>query len=365
MRVLNRYILKNLLFSTIFVVGILSIVLILTQSLRFLELIIEAGAGAGTFWALTFLTLPRFFEILMPISLMIGVLFIYSRMADHSELVVLRTSGFSPFAIARPALIAAAIVTVFLWFVTMWAAPKSLSVMQEMRQLVKAQFSTALLRDGVFNRMGKDITVYIQNRAADGTLEGLMIYDDRDKDTQPSTVLAKRGVIVTQDDGYQVIVYEGTRQSYEPERQVLQRLDFERYTIDLPMSDEVHQRWKEPDERTIWQLLNPDLSAPEDSENLQDFRVEIHRRVSAPLLTVSFTVIALLAFVMGSVQRRGQSLRLVLIVLFSVLLQGLFIAAYNMAGENIFGVILMYAIVLLPIIVGGTLLSGYGERVQK
>ena len=365
MRVLNRYILKNLLFSTVFVTLLLSSVLILTQSLRFLELIIEAGAGAGTFWALTFLALPRFFEILLPLSVMIATLFIYSRMSEQSELVVLRTSGFSPLAIARPALMAAVWVTLFLWFVTLWAAPKSLSVMQEMRQLVKSQFSIALLQDKVFNRMGKDLTVYVQNRRSDGTLEGLMIHDRRDKNAAPSTVLAARGVMAEQEGGYQVIVYDGTRQSYDPEKRILQKLDFERYTIDLPMGEDVRTRWKEPDERTVGQLLKPDLSVQQDADHIHEFRVELHRRVSAPLLTVAFAVIAVIALVMGPVHRRGQGIRLVLIVLASVTLQGLFIAAYNVAGQNSWGIGLMYVLVLTPIVVGGYLLSGWGEAWRR
>jgi lipopolysaccharide export system permease protein len=365
MQVLNRYILKNLIVATLFVAFLLSTVLILTQSLRFLELIIESGAGAGTFWALTFLALPRFFEVLMPLSVMIAVIFIYSRMADHSELVVLRTSGFSPIRIARPALMAAAFVTLFLWFVTLWAAPKSLSTMQQMRQLVKSQFSSALLRERVFSRMGQDITMYIQDRLEDGTLEGLMIHDKRDENAAPATILAKRGVIAQEEDGYKVIVYDGTRQSFDPEKQVLQSLEFERYTIDLPVSGDVRQRWQEPDERTVWQLLNPDLSVQRDADNLYGFKVELHRRITAPLLTLAFTVIAVAALVMGQVHRRGRGVYLLGIVMGSVVLQGLFIAAYNMAAQHFAGIIVMYFIVLLPILSGFYLLSGLGERHRR
>lgn len=365
MQVLNRYILRNLLLATVFVALLLSAVLILTQSLRFLELIIESGAGAGTFWALTLLALPRFFEILMPLSVMISVIFIYSRMADQSELVVLRTSGFSPMRIARPALLAAGIVTVFLWFVTLWAAPASLATMQEMRQIVRSQFSSSLLRERVFSRMGSDITIYIQERSPDGTLEGLMIYDKRDKDEPPSTVLAKRGMITREDDGYKVIVYDGARQSYDQEKQILQTLEFERYTIELPVSRDVRQRWKEPDERTVWQLLNPDLSVARDAESVYEFKVELHRRICAPLLTLAFTIIAVSALVMGQVNRRGQGFYLLGIVLASVALQGIFIAAYNMAASHYAGIFVMYMIVLLPIAGGLYLLSGFGDAHRR
>lgn len=365
MRVLNRYILKNLLLATVFIALTLSAVLILTQSLRFLELIIEAGAGAGTFWVLTFLALPRFLEILVPLSAMIAIIFVYSRMAGQSELVVLRTSGFSPMAIARPALILAMMMTVFLWFVTMWAAPKSLAALQHMRQMVKSQFSAALLQDGVFNRLGDDLTVYIQERDSSGALFGLMIYDKREKQGSPSTVLAERGILLEESDGYQVIVYDGTRQSFDGERRVLQRLDFERYTIDLPLSNDIRTRWREPDERTVGELLRPDLSVSRDAKSLRLFRVELHRRVTAPLLTFAFSLIAAAFLVLGPVNRHGNAARLIGVVVICVVLQGLFIAAYNIAGKSLIGIILMYGVVVIPSGIGFYLLSGLGENWRR
>ena len=44
---------------------------------------------------------------------------------------------------------------------------------------IKSQFSSLLFREGVFNPMGKGLTVYIRARGADGELHGLMIHDGR------------------------------------------------------------------------------------------------------------------------------------------------------------------------------------------
>jgi len=47
-------------------------------------------------------------------------------------------------------------------------------------------------------------------------------------------------------------------------------LDFDRYTIDLPDSDNAKVRYQSANERTFWELLNPDLTNERDVRNLKE-----------------------------------------------------------------------------------------------
>lgn len=362
MQVFNRYITKNLLLATVFITVVLSAVIVLTQSLRFLELIIESGANTGTFWTLTLLSLPRFWEIILPLALMIGTTFTYSRLKDASELVILRGTGFSPLKIAAPALMVGGIVTILLWGITLWGTPQSLSYLQKIKQVIQSQFSVMLIHPDMFNRLGKDFIVYVQERDSGGALSGIVIHDQSKRNKYPATILAKRGVMSEQDGNYQLVVYNGSRQSYNPQTKVLQRLDFDRYIVDIPLSSEVKQRWKQPDERNIHELLHPDQNVLRDVEHTHKFKVELHRRIATPLLALAFTMIAAATLVMGPVQRNRSNWRSFFIVLGTVLTQGLFIALYNVAKNNELGVIGMYLVPLLPILIGLYLLSPWGEK---
>lgn len=365
MNIFDRYIFKNLIIATVFVAVTLAVVVFLTQSLKFLELVIESGASSSAFWILTLLALPRFFEIILPLAMMAATLFLYNRMTSDSELIVVRSVGFAPFQLARPAITLALIVTFILLGITMYVAPKSISTMQHMREVIKAQFSTYLFREGVFNRAGKGMTVYIRQRGEDGALYGLMIHDSRDANVAPSTILAKRGVLLSTEEGYQVVVYEGSRQEYEQESGALKRLNFETYTIDLPDSDPVRQRWAEPDERTIFELLNPDPSVKRDLESVRDFQIEAHRRVLSPLLALTFTLISCVTLLIGPIDRRGQTKRILIAVTAVVVIQGLYIACYNIARNNSVGLVLMYVLVLLPLVISAFGLSGLSEKWRR
>lgn len=360
--VFDRYLLKNLLLATLFTAVTLAMVIMLTQSLRFLELIINSGASSFSFFALTFLAMPRFFEVILPIALMISTVFLYNRMSADSEIVVMRATGFSPLRLARPAIMLATAVTIIVFIVSAWLAPVSLSKMQTMRVTIKAQYSALLLRDGIFNTIGNNLTVFIKDRASDGELEGLMIYDSRNAKGFPVTILAKRGVIVSDKAGQQVLVYDGSRQEYNPQTGALSRLDFDRYSIDLPESGPVRQRYREPDERTLIELLNPDETVKSDANLLREFQTEAHRRFVSPFLAITFTLVALCCMLLGHSDRRGLSKRILAAAGSVILLQGLYLVAYNLAKESVAGLAFMYSLVFIPLGLSAFLLSPEGER---
>lgn len=361
----DSYLFKNLTIAVVFITFVLTAVVFLTQSLRFLELVVESGASSLSFWILTSLALPRFFEIIVPLAAMAGTIFVYNRMSMDSEMVAIRSVGHSPYQIGRSALMLSLILALFLYAISMFIAPSALSNMNQMRQVIKSQFSNVLFKEGVFNRVGNGLTLYIKEKNSDGEMAGLMIHDNRPENPNPSTVLAKRGIVLNDDGELQVVVYEGSRQEYDSARKVLQRLDFERYIIDLPESEDIRERWREPNERTILELFNPDRSNKRDMESIRDFQVEIHKRLTNPLLAIAFTLIALATLLIGPVDRRGQGRRIILAIALSIVIQGAYISIYNISRNSDVGIILMYAIPLLPIIIGGFLLSGASEALRR
>jgi lipopolysaccharide export system permease protein len=280
---------------------------------------------------------------------MAATLFLYNKLTLDSELIAMRAVGHSHLSLARPALLLGTFVTGFMLLLTLWVAPYSAAQMHKMRLQLTSEFSSILFREGVFNTLGRGLTVYIAARGEKGVLEGLMIHDTREEGKPPSTVLAKRGMIVDDEQGPQVVVFDGARHVYDPATGILQRLAFERYTIQLPNNEAIPQRWAQPDERSLSALFNPDMSNPRDVENLRAFEAELHRRITTPLLALVFTALALNALLLGKTDRRGQTPKIILAIIGVVLIQGLFITAGNIAKNTSTGVVMMYGLTLLPL----------------
>ncbi len=359
----ERYILKHLVLATFLVGMALTAVIFLSQSLRFLELVMTSGASASSFWILIALALPRFLEIIVPLALMAATVFVYNRMTIDSEIVALSAAGTSALALARPALILAGAVTFLLWIVTSWVAPASVSEMQNLRQILKSQYSALLFREGVFTPAGDGVTVFIRERASNGALEGIVIHDARSQLKTPVTILARRGALVSEPDGDKIIVYDGSRQEYDVDKRTLRKLDFERYTVALPESAPVGPRLREPDERSITELLRPDPHEIQDPDTVRQFRVEAHKRLAAPLLAPAFVACALALLLTGGINRRGQGKKIALCIVCVIAIEAAFLASYNLCRKDDRGVVLMYLVGLGPL--GGGLYALSGREIRR
>lgn len=363
--IFDRYLFKMLAIATVFISLTLASVIFLTQSLRFLELVINSGASGAAFLLLTLLALPRFFEIILPIALMAGVVFVYNRMTMDSEVVAMKACGASPWRLARPALTLSAIVMVLLFAMTAWLGPVTLANMQHLRQVIKAQYSNMLFREGVFNPLGAGLTVFVRARSGEGEMQGIVIHDSRAETASPVTIIAKRGILVSTQDSQQVVVYDGSRQAYDAGTGHLTRLDFSRYTIDLPEENAVvRQRWREPSERTLWELFTPDSANQRDLASRRAFLIEIHRRLVSPFLAPAFAAIALAVLLLGPLERRGMGRRIAAAILVVIVIEGLYLAAFSLSERTAWGVVLMYALVFGPLATGLFFLRGGGEGLR-
>ena len=360
---MTRYLFKNLFSVTVFIAITLTMVILLTQSLKLLELVAASDAPPGLFLKLVALTLPRFLEIILPLSLVAATLFIYNKFIMDNELIVLRACGFDQLALARPALIMAGLTVAVLILLTTWLSPSSHTEMKQLRRAVKAQYSSFLLREGVFNTFNDDLTVYVRERDGAGDLLGLMIHDRRERDKPPVTITAKRGRIMMDGDTPNILVFDGMRQQMDLKSHVVSRLFFSRYTIEIKgLESESSLKWRHPNERTFWELIHPDLTDKRDRDSRDDFIVEANERLLTPLNALGFTLIALASVLLGPFNRRGQSKKVMLGIVVVVALQSLNLALVSAAQRNINVLPLLYLATLLPIAAGFFLLHIRGEQ---
>ena len=106
----SKYIMANLAGATLFIASGLTCVIWLTQSLRFVDLIVNRGLDMLAFLYLTTMMLPSLLGFLLPIALAISVMYTYHRLVADSELVILKSAGLSRWQLAKPAVVFAVAV---------------------------------------------------------------------------------------------------------------------------------------------------------------------------------------------------------------------------------------------------------------
>lgn len=359
----TRYILWQLLAATAFVTVTLTGVIWVSQSLRFVDLIINKGVSAGMFLYLSLLALPGLMAIILPVALFCAVLYCYHRLNADSEILVLRSAGLSQWALARPAAIMASGVMLVVYGLTLYAAPAGTRELMNLRFEIRNNYSLVLLQEGVFNTVVRGITVYVRERLPGGELLGILAYDDRDPE-RPVTMMAERGALIRSDEGPRFLLVNGNRQRVDRGAGRLSLLYFDQYVMDLqPFTGQGDVRWREPEERYMHELFAPRVTA-DDINHSAELTAEAHRRLATPLYALVFTAIALAAVLAGEFNRRGHWRRVLAAAVGAIVLEALAFGVIPLAGKS---PALMPLLYLFPVLGIGTAvyILGMGPRRRR
>ena len=347
MQAITRYIFNQLLAAALFITLGLALAIWLSQSLRWIDYIVNRGLPASTFFYFIGLLLPSLLGVILPIAAFCAVLFVYYKLIMDSEMVVLRAAGLSPLQLARPAFILTGLVTLAVYSITLYFLPASFHAFKELENDIRSDVSAVLLQEGTFNTVSESITVYVRERSSDGELRGILVHDDRDPE-RPVTMMAERGALVRSEQGPRVVLVNGNRQQVERDGGRLSLLYFDRYTVELSqLQGSVHARWREPKERYLSELFNL-TSDPGDQQYRMELFAEGHQRLVAPLYVLAFVMVALAALLPGEHNRRGQIKRVLSAIVCVAAIEGLSLALHDLATRHFLAVPTMYAAAVLP-----------------
>ncbi len=357
MRAVSRYMFRQLLFAALFITLALTFALWLTQSLRMIDYMVNRGLPASEFLTLILLLLPSFLGLVIPVATVVGVLFVYNKMTQDSELIVMRASGLSPLQLARPAIVLATFSTLIVYSLMLYFLPLSFREFKDMQYDVRQSYASVLIQEGVFNTVGESITVYVRERDDEGALVGIIVHDTRNK-KKPVTVIAELGAIVKAPEGPRVLLLNGNRQEVDRQTGQLSLLYFDQYTVDLSSLAAVRDgRWREPEERFLHELLWPQPDELKDESFVRELYAEAHQRLVSPLYTFAFTLIGLVALLTGDFSRRGRPQRLVAAALAVGALQAFALTAQDLTNRTSEAAPLMYLGPVIPSIVCLVLLA--------
>ncbi len=346
------YIFRQLIIGTSLVSVALAFLVWLTQSLQFLQFIVNKGLALGAWLKLTVLLLPWFLSVILPAALFFVVLFVYSKLSVDRELVVAQAAGMSRLRIASPGLLSAGVAVTMGLVFTLYLVPESMRSFKELQWTIRSDVSQVLLRDGTFNQISENLTVYVRGRDRNGDLIGVMVHDTRDADSA-MTLMAERGAIGDGAGGSSVVLYNGSRQELRRDTANLSVLYFDSYTLDFgnvgAAGDDRYADIRERPTRDLFTLSEADGISP---ANVVRMRAEGHQRIVGPVGALTFTLIALAFLLTGAFDRKGQTKRMMGAVVIVVGLQAAALGVMSLASKDIAYVPAMYAVALLPVPVG-------------
>ncbi|WP_380058616.1 LPS export ABC transporter permease LptF [Falsihalocynthiibacter sp. SS001] len=302
----DRYVLSQLIVLFGFFSLILVLVYWVNRAVSLFDTIISSGQSAGVFFELTALTLPRVIVLVLPFSAFVGTVYVINRLSTESELVVVQSSGYSPYRMARPVLVFGLIVALMMGILSHILIPASSKQITVRSAELSRNITAQLLVDGTFLHPTSGITLYIRHISPEGALNEILLSDARARDVH-TTYTAKRALLVDDASGPKLLMFEGIAQSLRSEGQRLFTTSFQDLVFDIgDLIKPQAEFQRDVDQLSTWELLNPTPELMEES-NADEARMlsTAHQRFAQPLLALVCALVGFSTLLLGGFSRFG------------------------------------------------------------
>lgn len=217
--ILFRYLFREVAASTLSVAAVL---LVIITSGRFVKYLAQSAQGdfpAELIFDLMIFRIPGFMELVLPLSLFIGILLAYGRMYMDSEMTVLRACGFSTRRLIIYTMAPATVIMLLVAALSLYISPMGLNKVQKLMTdagnsrnlegLLAAQFQ-------VDNETGRVTYFESEGQGREQMKKVFMARNVEGKERELEVVVANNGFISRENDSHMVIMDRGYRYIGEP-----------------------------------------------------------------------------------------------------------------------------------------------------
>ena len=354
MSLVTRHLLKYLITSLVFLATLLTTGVWLTQSLRFVEIIVNQNVSIGGYFSFVGFLIPDLLAIVLPVCFLISVLFTYNKLIADHELSIFRTCGLSNWRLARPALGFAVCIALLVAFINIYLVPLSFRHLRDMEYQLRNEFSSSFVQDGMFNTL-RGVTVYARTRALNGDLDGVFIHSIGQNMTptqpkrDPFTIVAEHGTVVEKEGKKSLLMlFNGTRQIRDDKTGKVSFFHFQSLSYDLDqLAAGIQERIIKPYERSLTDLLDPKDADTMSASTRAQLRSEGHQRLVPPLLVIVFPLVGLSSLLPQELNRRGRQKRITLAISIAAIIHIGLIFLINLNGRWEISIFLAYLTVAL------------------
>ncbi len=319
MRILTRYILREVTAHALIGVAVFTFVLFTRDLGQILELVVRNSAPLPSVAEVFFFIIPVTLTISIPAGVLVGILIGLSRLAADSEITAMRASGIGVWSFLR----IVSIFAVAAWLLALangvYLAPQSQAAMVHLQDRLKSSQVSFEVQPRVFYEGFPGLVLYVQNvKAAQGAAiwKGVFIADTS-VPASPRITLARQGILVSEGpETLHLHLTDGSTHEIDPkipDRYQISTFDQTDIPIPVPQADTAKEQELVPvSQMGTWDLWRQ-ANAQKDKSLARWYLIEFHRRLALP---TSCLVLALVGIPLGlSSKKGGKSTGFVLTIL--------------------------------------------------
>lgn len=163
MRILTRYILREILAPTLIGCALFTFILFMPQLPRILEIVVRSSSTWTDVMEVFLFTLPNLLRVTIPMAVLVGILLGLSRLAADSEVIAMRSSGLGIGYLVRVSSIVAVGGTLLGLGNSLYLAPRANQAILAMQRSLETQQASYEIQPRVFYEDFKNAVLYVQD----------------------------------------------------------------------------------------------------------------------------------------------------------------------------------------------------------
>jgi LPS export ABC transporter permease LptF/LPS export ABC transporter permease LptG len=318
MRILTRYILREVTGAALIGVAVFTFVLFTRDLGRILELVVRNSAPLPSVAEIFFFTVPVALTYTLPMGVLVGILIGLSRLAADSEITAMRASGIGVWTFLR-------ILSIFVvgaWLLAtangIFLAPLSQAALGKLQDRLKASQASFEIQPRVFYEGFPKLVLYVQDvKSAQGAAiwKGVFIADISTPGS-PRITVAQQGILLSESpDTLHLHLTNGSTHETDPkDADRYQISTFDQTDIPIQIAPTDKQTDQEPSPLTELPTFQLTTAAKKvDPITRRWYYIEFYRRFALPTACL---VLALVGIPLGlSSKKGGKSSGFVLTIL--------------------------------------------------
>jgi len=307
-RILTRYILGEILSHTLIGCALFTFILFMPYLPHVLEMVVRNSSSFSSAAEIFLFTLPNLLRVTIPMSVLVGVLLGFSRLASDSEIVAMRAGGLGIWYFVRVASIVAIGGTLLGLVNSLYLAPRANRAILDMEQSLGASQASYEIQPRVFYEDFKNFVLYVQDvRSGSGAANWRQVFMADVSDPANPVITTAASATVVNDSSQLLLMRlrDGARHESKPGEE--QQYNISTFAVtDLPLAlnpqSEVHLGRLDT---AIYALPMGELLQRIHGPDAKRYLIELNSRFSFP---VACFVLMLVGVPLGvSSQRGGKS----------------------------------------------------------
>ncbi len=309
MRILTRYILREVTSHALIGAAIFTFVLFTRDLGRILELVVRASAPLPSVAQIFFYTVPFALTYTIPMSVLVGILIGLSRLAADSEITAMRASGMGVWSFGRVLAIFVAGAWGLALLNGLYLAPWSLASLGHLEDQLKGSQVSYEVQPRVFYEGFPKLVLYVQDvhSAQGGSVWENVFLADISDGANPRITLAREGILVPEgQDRLHLHLTNGSTHETDPaQADHYQISTFQQTDIPIELASSENKADEQVPYRAIGTWTLRKRAASVDAATARLYRIEFHNRFALPTACL---VLAMVGIPLGlSSKKSGKS----------------------------------------------------------